>query len=167
MGKDNEKEKGGFVVHVYSPGNMFAENITFEAPVYFGGQGCDLAGQNGYSDEQIARAIEAINGKNKPLNSKRKWAAVHWCLRWYCNCPKSANDFCERVKVLPLGELEYECDYNSIRHFCTLSFMDEDARHMDKVKASKNDQDFFLQCREVVVALVTELGKTALPKPKY
>ena len=117
-----------------------------------------------YNDEQIAQAITAINGVKKPLNSKRKWAGVYWCLRWYCNFPPNAKDFCERVKELPLGELEFECAYNSIRHESTLSFMDQDARFMDKVKTSKMDEGFFKECRQVVLALATELGKAALPR---
>ena len=120
--------------------------------------------QDGYSDEQIAQAIKAINGSKKPLNSKRKWAAVYWCLKWYCNFPANVSDFCDRVNGLPLGGLEYECDYNNIRRECALTFMDQDARYMDKVKPSKADNDFFQQCREVVLALVTELGKAALPQ---
>lgn len=120
--------------------------------------------RDGYSDEQIAQAIQAINGTKKPLNSKRKWAAVYWCLKWYCNFPTNVSDFCDRVKGLPLGELEYECDYNNIRRECVLTFMDQDARCMDKVKPSKADNDFFQQCREVVLALVTEMGKAALPQ---
>lgn len=158
MGDNNND---GFTINVNSPGNFIAKEITFTGTVNIGNGNTDYGG---YTDEQIAQAITAINGAKKPLNSKRKWAAVHWCLRWYCNYPTGAKEFCDRVKELPLGPLEYECDYTSIRHFSTLSFMDQDARQMDKVKPSKMDFDFFLQCRTVVLALVTELGKAALPK---
>ena len=136
----------GFTINVNSPGNFIAKEITFTGPVNIGGGNPDLGH---YTDEQIAEAITAINGIGKPLNSKRKWA-----------------EFCDRVDELPLGKLEFECDYTSIRHFTTFSFMDQDARFLDKVKASKQDNDFFLQCREVVIALATELGKAALPKMK-
>ena len=74
------------------------------------------------------------------------------------------REFCERVKGLPLGALEFECDYDNFRRDCTSTFMEQDARYLDKVKASKSDNAFFLQCREVVLALVTELGKAVLPK---
>ncbi len=157
---DKNKKNDDFCINVYSPGNFIAREITFSGTVNIGAGSTE---SGGYSDEQIARAITAINGEKKPLNSKRKWAAVHWALRWYCNFPTGAREFCDRVKELPLGKLEYGCDYTNIRHFSTLSFMDQDARQMDKVKPSKQDQDFFLQCREVVLALVTELGKAVLP----
>ena len=159
--EERKKDNEGFCINVYSPGNFIAKEISFTGTVNIGGGHVDT---NGYTDEQIAQAIKGINGKRKPLDSKRKWAAVYWCLKWYCNFPTNVPDFCEKVKELPLGKLEYECDYNNIRRDCALSFMDQDARFMDKVKPSKADQDFFLQCREVVLALVTELGKAALPK---
>ena len=160
---NQEKDNGGFTIIVNSPGNFIAKDINFTGPVNIGGGNPDLGH---YTDEQIAEAITAINGIGKPLNSKRKWAAVHWGLRWYCNFPTGTKEFCDRVDELPLGKLEFECDYTSIRHFTTFSFMDQDARFLDKVKASKQDNDFFLQCREVVIALATELGKAALPKMK-
>ena len=40
--------------------------------------------KHSYSDEQIAQAIENINGEGKPIDSKQKWAAVYWYLRWQC-----------------------------------------------------------------------------------
>ena len=159
----SNNDNDSFSINVYSPGNFIAREITFSGTVNIGGGNID---SGGYSDEQIAQAITAINGKKKPLNSKLKWAAVHWGLRWYCNYPPGAKEFCDKVDSLPLGKLEYECDYNNFRHYSTLSFMDQDARHMDKVKPSKQDLEFFLQCREVVLALVKELGKAALPKVK-
>ena len=158
---EENKNNDGFSINVYSPGNFIAKEITFTGTVNIGSGN---AAANGYSDEQIAQAIKAINGSKKPLNSKRKWAAVYWCLKWYCNFPANVSDFCDRVNGLPLGGLEYECDYNNIRRECALTFMDQDARYMDKVKPSKADNDFFQQCREVVLALVTELGKAALPQ---
>lgn len=159
--EEQKKNNDGFNINVYSPGNFIAKEITFTGTVNIGGGNTDIGG---YTDEQIALAIKAINGEKKPLNSKRKWAAVFWCLRWYCDFPTNTKDFCERVKQLPLGKLEYECDYENIRHDCTASFMEQDARYMDKVKPSKNDQTLFLQCREIVLTLVKELGKAALPK---
>lgn len=154
-------DNDGFSINVYSPGNFIAKEITFTGTVNIGG---GLADTNGYSDEQIAQAIKAINGAKKPLNSKRKWAAVYWCLKWYCNFPDDVKKFCERVKELPLGKLEYECDYENIRRDCLSTLMDQDARFMEKVKVGRSETAFFMQCREVVLALVTELGKAALPK---
>ena len=75
------------------------------------------------------------------------------------------DEFCERVKKLPFEKpLEITCDYNNIRRFCICSFMDYDARDIEKVKVSSMDQDIFSWCREIALKLAEELGKTYLPK---
>lgn len=160
MGENNND---GFVINVNSPGNFIAREITFSGTVNIGNTKAET---EGFTDEQIAQAITAINGNQKPLNSKQKWAAVHWCLRWYCNFPPNVKDFCERINELPLGKLEYECDYNNIRRLSSMSFMNENARYIDKIKPSNSEKEFFMQCREVVLALVEELGKAVLPQVK-
>ena len=68
----------------------------------------------------------------------------------------------EQIATLPLpDDLEFKCDYNNIRAIGTLSFMDEDARHLDTVRYSKNDELIFQQMKGVVIALRVELRKTA------
>ena len=42
--------------------------------------------------------------------------------------------------------------------------MDYDPRRMDSVRVSKNDQGMFSQCREIVLKLVDEFGKTSIPQ---
>ncbi len=117
-----------------------------------------------YSDTQIAQAIEAISGKDKPLNQKQLWAAVYWALRWYCHFPVKGSEFCERIEALPFSkELEPACCYDSFRKYTTLSFMNQDARQLDKVRPSRNDEPFYAMCRPVVLALAENLGRTAQP----
>ena len=116
-----------------------------------------------YSDKLVAQVLEASAGKGLILDAKWKWAGAYWLLRWVCNYPVDAKDFCARIRSLELDiAADYECSYESIRKICTLSFMDEDARRMDVVRVSKNDQGMFSQCREIVLKLTEELGKTAL-----
>lgn len=150
----------GFTINVNSPGNFIAREITFSGTVNIGGS----TEQGGYTDEQIAKAIIAINGIGKTLNSKQKWAGVYWCLRWYCNYPTNVMAFCDKIKELPLGDLEFKCDYDNFRRIASMAFMNENPRYMDKIKPSNSEKDYFIQCREVVLALLTELGKAALPK---
>jgi hypothetical protein len=110
------------------------------------------------TDEQIARAIMTINGKGKSLDSKQKWAAVHWVLRWVCNFPVKSAEFCARVAQLPLAQdLEFPCDNRNIRELSTLSFCNQDPRAMDEVKPSRSEQKEFVQLREVALALLKEL----------
>ena len=84
-----------------------------------------------------------------------------WLLRWECNFPAKAMDFCNRINALPLpADLEFKCEYNNIRMLSTLSFMNEDARDLENVKYKSDDKMAFLQMREVVIALRKELEKT-------
>lgn len=114
-----------------------------------------------YSDEQVAQALANIVGKGKPIDSKRKWAGAIWLLQWECDYPSNTKQACERINSLPLPEgLEYTCDYRNVRELTTLSFLREDARHLEEVKYSKNDEGVFLEMKKVVKALSEELRKT-------
>ena len=59
----------GFVVHIYSPGNQIIQTQTnnYYGTVY---QGKSEGGQNGFSDEQVSKALLACVGKNQMINSK-------------------------------------------------------------------------------------------------
>ena len=119
-----------------------------------------------YSDEQVATALANIVGKGKPIDTKRKWAGAIWLLQWVCNYPSNTREACERINQLPLPEdLEYVCDYRNVRELTTLSFLSEDARQLDKVKYSKNDEGAFHELKKVVIALDEELQKTIEYKP--
>ena len=164
MEREKNKNNGGFTVNVYSPGNMFANEITFEAPVYIGGPS-NLSEQFGFTDEQIAQAIEAICGEGKPLDTKQKWIAVYWYLRWQCNFPVKVNEFCERISHLPFSkELNPDCDYDNIRRLAYRQLMDQDARKLESVRPNQTDKSLFEQCRPIVFALAQELGKLTLPR---
>ena len=161
--KNKGKNYGGFNINVYSSGNMFANSVTFKAPVYFGADD-QKTKRNEYTDEQVARAIEAICGEGKPLDTKVKWAAVYWYLRWQCNYPVKGSEFCERIASLPFTKkLDPECGYENIRKLVTLSFMNQDARQLDSVKPSQGDEGVFAQCRAVVISLSEELSKQNAP----
>ena len=156
--KDNE----GFNIIVNSPGNFFAKEMTVTGNSFNYGSG--LAASNGFSDEQIARALEAIVGKGKAIDTKQKWAGAYWYLRWAANFPVDTQKFCERIAGMKFArELEYACDYRNIRELATLSFIEQDPRQMELVKPSKNDERVFSQCREVALRLAEALGKTYLP----
>ena len=163
--EDNGQEKGGFVVHVYSPGNQIiqTQNNNYYGTVYQGGGGS--ASQNGFTDEQIARALEACVGKGRVIDAKWKWAGAYWYLRWAANYPVDAQKFCERIADLPFDQaLEVNCDYRNIREFATLSFMEQDATKLRLVTPSKNDEKVFIQFREIVLKLAEELGKARIPR---
>ena len=114
-----------------------------------------------YSDVQIAKALMVCVGKGKVIDAKWKWVGAHWCLRWVCNYPVDPQRFCEKIASLKLPvPANYQCNYESIRKYCTLSFMDYDVRKMEAVKVSRSDQDVFYQCREIVLKLMEELKQS-------
>ncbi len=118
-----------------------------------------------YSDKLVAQVLESSAGKGLIIDAKWKWAGAYWLLRWACNYPVDAKDFCKKIGSLEMDiAAEYECSYESIRKICTLSFMDYDPRRMDAVRVSKNDQGMFSQCREIVLKLVDEFQKSSLPQ---
>lgn len=114
-----------------------------------------------YGAADVAQALAAISGPGRPLDQKRKWAAVYWLLRWQCNYPVDLRLFCQRISELPQAQqLPVACDYNNMRAWATLGFMNQDARRMDEVKPSRQDEQVFCQCREVVLALQQALDDT-------
>ena len=116
-----------------------------------------------FSDEQVAQALELCVGKGLVVDAKWKWAGVYWYLRWTCNYPVDAKEFCTKIASLELDiAADYECSYESIRKICTLSFMDYDPRRMDLVRPSRNDQGMFSQCREIALKFAAELEKPFL-----
>lgn len=145
--------QGATIHNLVINGNMTKSgNENFHAK-----EGC----RTRHTDQQIARAITAINGKQKAINSKQKMAGVYWYLRWAEGWPVSSQQFCERMGKLAFSQpLPFPCDHRNIREWATLSFMDEDATQLEKVRYSKNDEGIYFQCREVVVALRNELQKT-------
>ena len=144
---------GSNTINIYASGSQHVDTI-----INFNGEGNRKEQGQVWSDEQIAQAIEAICGEGKALDTKQKWAGVQWLLRWECNYPARAKEFCERIARLPLRkDLAYKCDYRNIREFSTLSFLNEDPRQINRVKYSKNDEAAFIQLKEVVVALQREL----------
>ena len=160
--KIDMKEDDGFCIKVYSPGNFIAKEITFTGTVNIGGGNLETTG---FTDEQIAQALMACVGENKVINIMRKWAGAYWCLRWKCNYPVDIKEFCNKIEGMKLSVPErLKCDYNNIRKFCKLSFMDCDPFGKAEVKVSNMDKDVYSWCREVALKLAEELGKTYLPK---
>jgi len=159
MKNDMEKDDG-FCIKVYSPGNFIAKEINI-GTLNMGTQTMN----NGFSDEQVAKALTACVGKGKVIDQKRKWAGAYWCLRWKCNYPVDIKEFCNKIEGLKLDTPDHlKCDYNNIRKFCKLSFMDCDPFGNAEVKVSTMDRDVYSWCREVALKLAEELGKTYLPK---
>lgn len=164
MNNNDNQQNGGFVVHVYSPGNQIiqTQNNNYYGPVY---QGKGETRNNSFTDAQISKALLACIGEERVICNMRRWAGAYWCLRWKCNYPVDIREFCTKIKGLKLDiAKDYDCDYENIRRFCKLSFMEYDPFGKTEVKVSTMDRDVYSWCREVANKLAEELGKTYLPK---
>ena len=160
-----ESEKlNGFVVHIYSPGNQIIQTQTnnYYGTVY---QGKSEGGQNGFSDEQVSKALLSCVGKEKVISAKWKWAGAYWCLRWKCYYPVDPKAFCDKIKTLAIGlPDDQDCSYESIRKYCSLSFMDSDPFGKTEIRVSNMEKGTYLICRQIALNLGEELGKTTLLK---
>ena len=164
MNNNDNQQNGGFVVHVYSPGNQIiqTQNNNYYGPVY---QGKSETGNNSFTDDQIKKALLACIGEERVICNMRRWAGAYWCLRWKCNYPVDIREFCTKIKSLELDiAKDYDCDYQNIRRFCKLSFIEYDPFGKTEVKVSAMDREVYSWCREVANKLAEELGKTYLPK---
>ena len=52
-----------------------------------------------YSDKQVAQVLEACAGKGLVIDAKWKWAGAYWLLRWACNYPVDAKEFCQKASA--------------------------------------------------------------------
>ena len=89
----------------------------------------------------------------------------YWCLRWKCYYPVDAKEFCKKIKALNLGlSDDLDCNYESIRKYCSLSFMNSDPFGKAEIRVSNMEKGTYSVCRQIALNLGEELGKTTLLK---
>lgn len=111
------------------------------------------------TDGHVCRAILAINGKDRPLREFQLWAGVCCMLGWKYGYPRDMKECCERINTLPLGELEYPCNYESVRKMPLYRFIHEDARTWDSYKPRKDEERLFNKCLTVAQAFDKEMQR--------
>ncbi len=112
-----------------------------------------------YSDEQIARALLSINGKDKALNNYQVWLGACCLLKGKYGFPKSLDACCDKIISLPYGcSLDIACKYESIRKFSYLNFVNEDVATWDSYQPKDEEKKLFYGCHQVA----TELDKALL-----
>ena len=78
------------------------------------------------TEEHIARALMALNGKGKPIDSQRAWLGACCLLGWKYGFPRNLKDCCQQLEgLVDMGELEFECKYDSIRMYASWKFVKE------------------------------------------
>ena len=116
------------------------------------------------TDEHIAKALIAINGKDKAVNSQVAWLGACCFLAWNHGYPRNLGDCCKKIGELPLIKdcLEYECKYESIRKFGSWKFVSMDAREWPQYMPREEEKPMFEKCLSVYLALEKEISNQAL-----
>jgi len=164
--QDNGELMGGRIVNYFGGATIHNMVLNYGTNTMNNYNSMTDTGGVRYTDAEVARALEAIVGKERPIDAKWKWAGAYWWLRWACGWPVDVPRFCRRVQELPFSEaLDVKCEYNDIRRVCTLTFMEQDPQKMHAVQPSSADAAQFAACREVALRLAEELRKKTAQPP--
>ena len=150
LGKGGITVAGDFVV---------SKNVEYEVNnVEAGGIGIQIVNGNVSSDrnhalatdEQICRAITAINGKDKVLKHQQAFLGICCylasCQKWPQNKETSVNRI---VRLADAGKWEIPCKWESIRKFAGYKFATTDYADWDTYNPSSGERDIFYECRDV------------------
>lgn len=110
------------------------------------------------TDEQICRAITAINGKDKVLKHQQAFLGICCylasCHKWPQNKETSVN----RINQLPdANKWEIPCKWDSVRKFAAYKFAMKDYSEWDEYSPNETERVIFNECRDVARAFEQQL----------
>ena len=110
------------------------------------------------TDEQICRAITAINGKDKVLKHQQAFLGICCylasCHKWPQNKATSVNRI---VQLADAGNWEVSCKWESIRRFASYKFAMKDYSEWDEYSPNETEREIFNECRDVARAFERQL----------
>ena len=110
------------------------------------------------SDEQISRAINAINGKDKVLKHQQAFLGICCYLASYYKWPNNMELSANRLMQLPgADEWELPCKWESIRKLLVLKFAKKDYSEWNEYKPNESELSIFRECRDVARAFEQQL----------
>ena len=158
LGKGGIQVNGDFVVskHVeYEVNNVEAGGIGIQIV-----NGNTLGGRTHAqaTDEQISRAIKAINGKDKILKHQQAFLGICSYLASHHQWPNNMELSANRIMQLP-GATEWElpCKWESIRKLLVLKFAKKEYSEWDDYKPNEAELSIFRECRDVARAFEQQL----------
>lgn len=112
------------------------------------------------SDEQVSRAISAINGKDNVLKSQQAFLGICCCLTSVHKWPQNKENSVKRINQLPdADKWEVPCKWESIRKFVGYKFAMADYSEWDDYTPKETERKLFYECRDVARAFDEQLQK--------
>jgi len=106
------------------------------------------------TDEQICRAIAAINGKDKVLKHQQAFLGICCYLASMQKWPNNLEACAQRVALLDKnGDWYCACKWESFRKFARYGFALADYAEWDEFKPNHTEAELFIECRDVARAL--------------
>lgn len=158
LGKGGITVAGDFVMNKnveYEVNNVEAGGIGIQIV-----NGNTLGGRNQAqaTDEQISRAIKAINGKDKVLKHQQAFLGICCYLASHYKWPNNMELSANRLMQLPgADEWELPCKWESIRKLLVLKFAKKDYSEWNEYKPNESELSIFRECRDVARAFEQQL----------
>jgi len=115
--------------------------------------------KNKYTDQQMADAINSINGKGKVLDEYQKWLGICCYVSARCGYPMDLESCCQRLANLPYKTpLEYVPQYKSIRVYATWNFVKAGYEQWSNLRVNDQERNLFIKCHDTALALVRALS---------
>lgn len=110
------------------------------------------------TDEQISRAISAINGKDNVLKHQQAFLGICCFLASCHKWPQNKEISVKRINQLPdADKWEISCKWESVRKFAAYKFAMKDYSEWDNHNPSESERDIFNECRDVARAFERQL----------
>lgn len=121
------------------------------APFYEAGA---TAADRNATDEQICRAIAAINGKDKVLRHQQAFLGICCYLASTQKWPNNLEVCAQRVALLDKdSEWNYPCKWESFRKYSKYRFALTDYAEWEDYEPNGTEKEIFIECRDVARAL--------------
>ena len=115
-----------------------------------------------YTDEVVARAIMAINGKFKPLCEKQLYLGIIKVLSNKCGWSAKWQTSCDHINELPLikeADLEIKCDYNNLKGPIGMRFASLEYPEWEDYEPKATERDVFLKNKALAHLFEEELDR--------
>lgn len=117
---------------------------------------------NDYTDDVVARAIVALNGKYKPLCEKQLYLGIIKVLSNKCGWSSKWQTSCDHINELPLikeADLEVKCDYNNLKGPIGMRFASLEYSEWEDYEPKATERDIFLKNKALAHLFEEELNR--------